>query len=105
MTKEEQLNKNRQKNPKRMSQIEKDCYTTFIDDKAKGKCQCGCGNDGVEYHHSEQSRVYDDRSIILICRKCHSLINNMEYKNIDKSTELIRIAKEQGKRNWRDYTL
>jgi len=102
-TKESQLKKEKKPNPKKMTKIEKSLYEDFISDKAKGKCQCGCGRDGVEFHHSKRGINKDDRSIILICRRCHILIHNMEYNNIDKSSQLNLLAKEKGEENWKEY--
>ena len=102
--KKSQLTKRKRPNPKKMSKIEKSIYEDFIFEKAKGKCQCGCGRMGVEYHHSKRGVYKDDRSIILICRRCHTLIHNCEYKNIDKTSRLTFLAKSKGKENWKDYT-
>jgi len=103
-SKKEQLKKNKVPNPKKMPQIEKELYQDFIFEKSQGKCQCGCGSDGVEYHHTKRGIYKDDRSIILICRRCHTLIHNCEYKNIDETSRLTLLAKAKGKENWRDYT-
>lgn len=87
-----------------MTKIEKELFEEFINDKAKGLCQCGCGRQGVEYHHSKRGIYKDDRSIMLICRRCHTLIHNCEYKNIDETSRLTLLAKEKGKENWGEYT-
>lgn len=103
MTKAEQLHKTKRVNPKKMTKIEKRLLEDFIVDKANGKCQFDCGRDGVEFHHSKRGINKDDRSIMLTCRRCHTLIHNLEYKNIDESSRLGLIAKKEGKRNWDEY--
>lgn len=102
--KSEQLKKIKKINPKRMTKIERKLYEEFICDKALGKCQSDCYNNGVEYHHSQRGAYKDDRSIVLICRRCHTLIHNCEYKNADESLKLTLLAKSRGLENWKEYT-
>lgn len=103
MTKAEQLSKVKKDNPRKMSKADKENLEDFINIKSLGKCQCGCGRDGVEYHHSKRGAYKDDRSIMLICRRCHTLIHNCEYKNVDETSRLTLLAKDEGKSNWKAY--
>ena len=104
MTKADQLSKSRKPNPSKMTKIEKGLFEDFISEKVNGLCQCDCGAAGVEYHHSLRGAYKDDRSIILICRRCHTLIHNCEYKNVDETSRLTLLAKAKGKQNWKGYT-
>ena len=103
MTKQEQLKKNREQNQKKLSTVVLADFKNFIWAKSGGLCQCGCGKHGVEYHHSLRGAYKDDKSIILICRSCHNLIHNCEYNNMDKTSELMILAKVQGVKNWKDF--
>ena len=104
MTKQDQLKKNRKDNPKKLSAIELADFKNFIWAKSGGKCQCNCGRDGVEFHHSKRGIYKDDKSIILICRRCHTLIHSCEYKNIRNTSELTILAKVHGKKNWKEFS-
>lgn len=105
MTKEEQLRKTKRPNPKRMIKTEYELYVDFVNDKAGGMCQCGCGRPAQDIHHSLRGSNKDDRSIIAICRTCHNLIHSCSPKDIDEGSRLALFSKGVGKKNWEEYNL
>lgn len=101
-TKEDQTKKNRKINPKRMTRTERDAYETFIDDKQRGKCFCGCGRQITEYHHAEFGINKDDRYMVGIAQHpCHHAIHH--GKDIEEKKRLISLSKRKAKENWKDY--
>ena len=102
LTKSEQLKKNRIPNPKKMIDVEYKCYVDFVNDRAGYSCQL-CGAPAQDIHHSEFGKDKDDRSIIAICRNCHSLIRYASPKDIESGSRLKYRAKTIGKENWRAY--
>lgn len=101
MTKEEQLKKNKKENPKRMSKYDLDQYKSFIFNKTGGTCQM-CGGVADDFHHSRfgrQGADKDDRSLVAVCRKCHTRCH--QEKNGTYGNEAIKI----GDKNWGDFNI
>ncbi len=105
LTKKSQLHKNKKPNPRKMPKIEYELYVDFVNEKAKGMCQCGCGRKADDIHHTLRGIYKDDRSIVAISRHCHNIVHACNFKKIDEQSRLNLLLKKIGKQNWRDYTL
>jgi hypothetical protein len=101
MTKAQQTKKNRTPNPRKMTAIELQLFKDFIFDRADGMCQCGCGNVGEDFHHSESGYKKDDKSLVLICREEHTIIHH--GTDTDRAERLKVLTKGIGRDNWRAY--
>jgi len=103
MTKQSQLSKNRQKNPKKLSQIEYRLYIDFVNERFHGICQSGCGRNASDIHHAYYGAGgRDDRYITSICRECHHTIHH--GTDIDNASRLKLLFKTIGKKNWKEYS-
>lgn len=105
LSKENQLRKSKKPNPRKMTKVEYELYVDFVNEKAKGMCQCGCGRKADDIHHSMRGINKDDRSIIAICKTCHNLIHSCGYKEIEEASRLALLSKNIGKINFKDYVL
>ena len=104
MNKKDQLKKNRQPNPKRMSNIEKKLYIDFLREESGGICQIpDCNNPAQDWEHPKRGINRDDRETILICRKCHQIADQPSPTQINESREIKSIGKKLAKQNWRNY--
>lgn len=99
-SKAKQLQKNREKDEKKLSKREKEAFIETIDNLSGGKCQL-CKNFGTdEYHHSIFGNFgadKDDRSLMAICRGCHYLIHHSRSSG---SREARQKAIAIGVKNW-----
>jgi len=101
-SKEKQLGKSKRENPKKMTRTELDAYETFIDEKQKGLCFCGCGRPITEYHHAWFGAYKDDRYLVGIAQyPCHYAIHH--GKDIDLKSRLILLSRKKAKEHWKDY--
>lgn len=100
-SKETQLKMAKKKNDKRLDPCEYRALKDSILDRTNGICQL-CGVAAIsEYHHSlygSRGADKDDRSIVGICRGCHSNCHK------DKHGELNTLAVEIGENNWERYS-
>jgi len=101
VTKAEQLSKNRIQDKKRFSKKELDRYKNFIFRKEEGMCQSGCNREGVEYHHVLRGAYKNDKSIVLTCRECHTIVH---FSTDTHEREALNILfKSASIENWREY--
>ena len=104
-SKKDQTKKNRQANPKRMSNIEKRLYVDFLRDKSNCMCQIpGCKFAAQDLEHPLRGINRDDRETILICRNCHQIADQPSPTQINESIEIKRVGKKIAKENWREYS-
>ncbi len=92
-SKEEQTNKAKKDNPKRMSKALNQAYINFL--LGKGVCQvCEVSYDLDTPHHEPRGINKDDRYRVNICIDCHRKRHGSRKGSLDKSVERIeRIAK------------
>jgi len=103
-SKKQQLRKHRNINPKKMPKVEYEPYVDFVNSRANGMCQCGCGQKAQDIHHAYfGAGGRDDRYIVAICRECHNAIHH--GKDIDKASQMKLLCKSIGKENYKEYKL
>ena len=106
MTKEQQLQKTKQPNAKKMSPIELANYKNFIYALQGGVCYCGCNEPIDDFHHSTynfKNGGKDDRYLIGVSRPTHHTIHNGMDK--EERVDLNERAIEKSKEIWGKYTL
>ncbi len=100
MTKQEQTKKNRQKDEKKLSQEKYFLFCGHILEKANYICQL-CNSHAIDDMHHSKFGCFgankDDRSLVGICRSCHSAIHDKGNKK--KRERAVKIGEE----NWKGF--
>ncbi len=100
MTKQQQTKWNKKSNPKKLTPADYKDFVNYIFNKAERKCQLCTFKPIDDLHHSVYGSFgadKDDRTLVGVCRACHSDIH--DHGNRDKREK----AKKIGKENWKGY--
>lgn len=96
-TKKQQTKWKKSKDPKNLPPKELRAFKTYIGIKTKHICQICNKRLSAEYHHALYGAYKDDRTLVAICRHCHSDIHVKGDKEKRSFAELV------GGRNWEEF--
>lgn len=96
-TKKEQLKWKKTKNPKKLPPKQLQAFKNYINKQTKYICQICNKRLAVEYHHALFGANKDDKTLVAICRHCHSDIHVKSDKEKESFAKLV------GSKNWEEF--